>query len=113
MRGEPDAGGKVVGTVLVVLAGAQARIEQFAGDVGEIDLAGILVLELLQAAAGAAVPQARPLGAGHLPQRLGFPAASLLPPGRVARYGPDIRWCPDRLALAASGRSPAGAEPEA
>src|SRR5258708_3925767 len=110
MRGEPDAGGKVVGTVLVVLAGAQPRIEQFAGDVGEIDLAGILVLELLQAAARAAVAQALPFGAGHLLQRLGFPEESLLARGRFGRYGHEIRWFPDRLASALLGGAPAGAQ---
>ena len=45
---------------------------------GEIDLAGILILELFQAAARAAVTQALPFGVGHLFQRLGFPEESLL-----------------------------------
>ena len=70
---QPDAVRNQVGTVLVILSGAQPGIQQLAGNVGEIDLAGILVLELFQAAARAAVAQAFPFGAGHLLQRLGFP----------------------------------------
>jgi hypothetical protein len=49
---------------------------------GEIDLAGILVLEFFQAAARAAVAQAFPFDAGHFFQRLGFPKESLLIGGR-------------------------------
>jgi hypothetical protein len=45
---------------------------------GEVDFTGILVLELFQAAARAAVAQAFPLGVGHLLQRLGFPEESIL-----------------------------------
>src|SRR6202012_6034878 len=48
---QPVAIRNLVRAVLVVLAGAQPGIQQFAGDVGEIDIAGILVLKLLQAAA--------------------------------------------------------------
>jgi len=47
---QPDAVRNLGRTIRVVLAGAGARIEQFAGDMGEIDLAGILILELFQAA---------------------------------------------------------------
>src|SRR6202022_1544781 len=54
---------------------------------GEIDLAGILVFELFQAAARATVAQALPFGAGHLFQRLGFPEESLLARGRLGRCG--------------------------
>src|SRR5207237_479823 len=60
----------LVGTVLVILAGAQAGIEQLAGNMGEVDFPGILVLELFQAAARAAVAQALSFGAGHFLQRL-------------------------------------------
>ena len=38
-RRQPDAIGDLVGAVRIVLAGAQARIEQLAGDMGEEDLA--------------------------------------------------------------------------
>src|SRR5258708_35803244 len=54
---------------------------------GEIDFSGILVLELFQAAARAAVAQAFPFGAGHLLQRLGFPKESLLIGGRRGTDG--------------------------
>ena len=77
-RGQPDAVRNLLGAVRVVLAAAGAGIEQFAGNVGEIDLAGILVFQLLQAAPRSAVAQAFPFGAGHLFQRLGFPEESLL-----------------------------------
>jgi len=59
----------------------KARIQQFAGNVSEIDLAGILVLKLFQAAARAAVAQALPFCVGHLFQRLGFPKETLWPEG--------------------------------
>ena len=39
LRRQPDAIGNLVGAVRIVLAGAQARIEQLAGDMGEVDLA--------------------------------------------------------------------------
>jgi hypothetical protein len=59
-RGQPDAVGNLGGAVRVVLAGAGARIEQLAGDMGEIDLP-VLVLELSGGAR--AVAQALPFGA--------------------------------------------------
>ena len=54
---------------------------------GEIDLAGILVFEFLEAAPRTAVAQAFPFGAGHLLQRLGFPKESLLTRGRFGSCG--------------------------
>src|ERR1700744_2986848 len=60
---------------------------------GEEDFAGILVLQLLQAAARTAVAQALPFGVGHFLQRLGFPEKSLL--GR----GPFGRRCHKSLRL--------------
>ena len=53
------------------------RIEQ-RQEMGEVDPPGLLVLELFQAAARAAVAQALPFGVGHLFQRLGFPEESVL-----------------------------------
>jgi hypothetical protein len=55
--------------------------------VGEIDLSGILFLQLFQATARAAVSQALPFGVGHLLQRLGFPEKSLLVRGLFGRNG--------------------------
>ena len=52
---------------------------------GEVDVTGILVLELLQAAATAAVAQAFSFGLGHLFQGLGFPEKSLLARGTFER----------------------------
>src|SRR6478736_1163761 len=57
---------------------------------GEVDLPGILVLELFQAAARTAVAQAFPFGVGHLLQRLGFPEESLLARGRLGGCGPKV-----------------------
>src|SRR5207342_3142385 len=56
---------------------------------GEVDFTGILVLELFQAAARAAVAQAFPFGVGHFFQRLGFPKESLLTRGRLGLGGHD------------------------
>src|SRR5689334_12024255 len=77
-RREANAIGHLLRPIRVVLAGAGTRIEQLAADMGEIDLAGIFLFELFQAAAPAAVTQALPFGVGHLFQRLGFPEESLL-----------------------------------
>src|SRR5712671_5723864 len=68
---------------------------------GEVDFTGILVLELFQAAARAAVAQAFPFGAGHLFQRLGFPEESLLGRGSLGRCGHDFLNFSGRLLLGA------------
>src|SRR6478672_5952088 len=57
---------------------------------GEIDLAGILILKLFQAAPRAAVAQAFPFGLRHLFQRLGFPKESLLSRGRLGSGGHEV-----------------------
>jgi len=57
--------------VVRTLAGAD--VEQFAGDVGEINLAGVLVFEANQAAFAAAVAKAFPLRLAHFAKRLRFP----------------------------------------
>src|SRR6185437_2901202 len=54
---------------------------------GEIDLAGVLVFELLQAAARTAVAQAFPFNVGHFLQRLGFPEETLLARRLFGRCG--------------------------
>src|ERR1700730_13186988 len=75
---QSDAVGNLFGTVLIILAGAKACIEKFAGNVSEIDFAGVFVLELFEATAGTAIAQAFPFRLRHIFQRLGFPEESLL-----------------------------------
>jgi hypothetical protein len=57
----------------VVGAAAAFGVEQLAGDVGVMDAAGVLVFQLHQAAARAAVANALKLPRGHLRERLGAP----------------------------------------
>jgi hypothetical protein len=73
LRRQPHAVGHDRKPIRIVLAAAPLRVEQSAADAGEVDLAGVLVLELGQAAFAAAVAERFPLGGGHLLQRLGFP----------------------------------------
>src|SRR5690606_30133773 len=54
----------------VVGAAAGVRLQQATGDVGEVDAAVVLVFELYEAAAAAAVTQRLPLDAGEVLQRL-------------------------------------------
>ena len=60
-RVELDAIGDVALAVGVIGALARAAVEQFARDVGRIELAGLVIFELVQAAAPAAVAQRFPL----------------------------------------------------
>src|SRR5947208_3444863 len=71
---------------------------------GEVDFSSILVLELFQAAARAAVAQAFPFGAGHLFQRLGFPEESLLAGNGFGWCGHEIRRFPKGLGSGPSRR---------
>jgi hypothetical protein len=73
--------------MLIILAGAKACIEKFAGNVSKIDFAGVFVLKLLEATAGTAIAQAFPFRLRHLFQRLGFPEESLLPGRRLGLFG--------------------------
>src|ERR1700743_1080983 len=59
-RSQSDAIGNLVGTMRIIPASAETCIQKLAGNVSEIDFAGILVLKLLQTAARAAVAQAFP-----------------------------------------------------
>ena len=61
------------GPICVVAAAAACAVEQAATDIGEVDGAVVLVLELDQAAAAAAVTQALPFRIIQLGERLGFP----------------------------------------
>ncbi len=83
-RGQPvELGNLVVGdlqavrlflkAVAIVGALAGLGIEQVAGHVGEHQLLGVLVDQLVQAALAAAVAQGLPLGCGHLLQALRLP----------------------------------------
>jgi len=64
--------------VAVVGALASLGIEQIAGHVGEHQLLGVLVDQLVQAALAAAVAQGLPLGRGHLLQALHLPKGGVL-----------------------------------
>src|SRR5208283_160239 len=61
------------GAARIVAASTSLGVEQGAADIGEMNGAGVLVLQLDEAAAGAAVAQALPLRLRHLVERLGFP----------------------------------------
>src|SRR5690606_2771078 len=73
LRRQAQAVGHALGAAKIVGAPAQLGIEQPASDAGEVDIAGILVLELGQAALAAAVAERFPLRRRHRLQRLGFP----------------------------------------
>ena len=58
--------------LLIVRASASPEIQQAAGHIGVAHLAGILVLQLVQAALAAAVAQQFPFRRGHVLGRLVF-----------------------------------------
>ena len=64
--------------VAVIGALAGLGVEQIAGDVGEHQLLGILVDQLVQAALAAAIAQGLPLRHGHLLQALRLPKGGVL-----------------------------------
>lgn len=72
-RREPHAVAHLLLPVLVVAAAAALRVEQPAGDVGEEGRARALLLQLVEAAAPAAVAQAFPFARAHLLERLAPP----------------------------------------
>src|SRR5690606_5020583 len=74
----------------IVAAAATLRVEQPAGDAGPVDFAGILVLQLGQAAFAAAVAKRFPFGRAHRLERLGFPEW-LTHRGHVARASPWVK----------------------
>src|SRR5262249_557318 len=83
--GQPDAIGHQVAAVPVVLAPAAGAIEQAAADVRIIDSTGVLVFELVETAAPAAVANALPFGGRHLRQSLAAPKRHIVhgsAPGR-------------------------------
>src|SRR3546814_15802256 len=86
-RGQPQAIGHE-GLAVAIVAAPRARdVEQPASDVGFGDFTGILVFELMQAAAPAALAQRLPFGArqfaqrqepGLLPQRTPFASSAAI-----------------------------------
>jgi hypothetical protein len=66
LRRQPHAVAHPLGSIGVVTASAGLEIEQLAGEIGEVDLARILILELDKTAAPAAVAQAFPFRVRHL-----------------------------------------------
>ena len=70
---ELEAVGNQAMAVGIVGATAGFAVEQVAYHGGRVDLGGVLVLELDQAAAAAPVAQAFPFGPGHLDEALSFP----------------------------------------
>ena len=94
LRGEPDAIVDPFGAMPVIPAAARPGVEQAAADIGEIDVFGLLLLELDQAAAAAAVAQAFPLGLVHLFQAFCAPERNCI--------DHDVTAGPARLVFAAS-----------
>src|SRR5450631_1929788 len=79
---------------------------------GEIDLAGILVLEFFQAAARTAIAQTFPFGFGHFLQSLGFPKESRLRRGwlRLRGHGFLTRFAKRRRLKPLLGAAAAAAQ---
>ena len=73
LRRQADAVGHGAAAVGIIAATAGAEVEQTAGDVGETERAGVVVAQLVQAAAAAAVAQTLPLLARHLVEAFGHP----------------------------------------
>src|SRR5260370_38128351 len=69
----------------VIPAAARPSVEQAAADVGEIDVFGLLLLQLEEAATAAAVAEAFPLRLVHLFQALCAPERTCL--GHAATAG--------------------------
>ena len=70
---EDDAVGNDLRARLVVAAAAEFKVEQPAGDVGELDILRAVLLELEQAAKATAVAQGLPLAAVQVLERETFP----------------------------------------
>src|SRR5690606_33060083 len=117
-RGQAHAIRNLFGTLRIILAGTKPGIQKPAGDVREVYVAGIPVLQLFQAAAPAAIAQAFPFGGRHFIQGLGLPEESLLFRGLRGSFGHGVsRWlCLKKAdlrlwaapALRASSRAPGG-----
>jgi hypothetical protein len=86
----------------VVAAAARLAVEQFAADVGVMDLAAVFVLQLDEAAAGAAVAQRLPLRRRHLVERLDAPKRRI---AHIVHSGPRL------IALALADRRGGGKLP--
>ena len=73
-------------TMGIITATAALAVEQRAADVRVDDAAGILVFELVEAAAGTTVAQALPLCVGHLFEAFGAPERQLLVFACIVRH---------------------------
>jgi site-specific recombinase XerD len=60
MRGQPHAIRHLAAAVLVIGAARAAQVQQLAGDIGHVDVAGVLILHLVEAALAATVAQRFP-----------------------------------------------------
>jgi hypothetical protein len=78
--------------VLIVATAAGMAIEQAAADVGVVNVAAILVLELDEATAPAAVAEAFPFGFAHLLERLGPPERRRRAIGQTRFPSVDAQW---------------------
>lgn len=77
LRGQAAAIGDKPLAVLVTGAAAGIEIQEPAGHVGVQNLAGVLVLKLVETALAAAVTERFPLRAGHFVERLALPERQL------------------------------------
>jgi len=71
-----DAVGHLALAILVITAAAARLVEQAAADIGGVDAPVVLILELDEASAAAAIAQAFPFLARHLLERLAAPERS-------------------------------------
>ena len=85
--------------VAVVRALARSEIEQLAGEPGDGDFAGILILELDQTALPAAVAERFPFVRRHVVEGLALPERRIFAPlfghifGRSIARGPFLLFC--------------------
>ena len=82
---ERDAVLHLGGAIGIVGAAAGLPVQQLAADVGVIGAVATLLLELVQAAAAAAIAQALPLRGGHVLHGLAAPEREIV--GRRASAG--------------------------
>ena len=88
---EPDAVRHPAGPVGVVAALAGPQVEQSARDVGERQVVGVLVAQLVQATAAAAIAEGLPLVAGHLLKLLALPERHRRGHTRMVAFSPARR----------------------
>src|SRR3546814_12510182 len=96
VRGQPHAIGHERLAPAIMRAAATVPVEQLASDVGRVDFAGGVVLNLVEPTFAATVAQTLPFGTGQLSQRLiPAPLASLPHPFSPPPISPPtFTWCP-------------------